>query len=252
MSISAPQTIYSDLHDRLAVYAFQNGQIDEIGLKRLKVDAEKLMHADAVKAHTILGGIAAVQFKDEELDRHHRAAIRIADESVSHGNYAISLQFAHRREEAADEAVIAADCDPLDKDAAIRAVKFLSIAGRIGEAMARLTVYCKRNSEEPPEELENLPSVARILKRYDIPDEEVRLCQREAFNLLRERRIRSTSVMISTDEGDADESVNFSIFIDAPIETIIQLDEELGNRIFEAHPNLHLERFWLGFDRKHE
>jgi hypothetical protein len=79
----------------------------------------------------------------------------------------------------------------------------------------------------------------------------VATCQRVAFGLLREREIRPDSVLLSSSLGDHDEMVTYAIRLDAPIAEVMALDEELGRRLFEAWPDLHLHRFWMGFEREH-
>lgn len=251
MSAAKPQTIAADLHDRLSAITLNTRQVDEFGLARLRRDAEKLMAADPVEAHTLLGAAAALQFRDDEMDQHHRTAIRLNPTAMTHDNNAISLQIAQRREDAAAEAVIAADLDPLNHDYLFRAIRYLGVVGLLEDAMQRIELFHQRFPTLSLDDGADIPLANDILARHGVPLEELRVCQREAFALLRERQLRPSAICIEASGGDADEMVSYTISLDQPIETVMALDAELGERLFTAWPALHLNRFWLGFERKH-
>lgn len=117
--------------------------------------------------------------------------------------------------------------------------------------MKQVDKFTARFPQTPLLEAENIPAISAALKRFGIPEEEVRLCQNEAFKLLREKKIQPNDIVFETIEGGSEEMVSFSIRLDAPLKTVMELDTELGERIFEVCPMPHLNNFWLGFERDH-
>ncbi len=247
MSMTNPQTIASKLHQRLSDL-YQARTLDEVGLARLRADAEKLMAVSPADAHTVLAGIAALRFDDALADQHHRIALQLQDTAMAHNNYAVTLKALQRQNEAASEAAIASDMDPLNLEFSRRAILYLALAGRIGEAMQRVQQFRNRFSETPLLDAEHIPAIIEALQHNGVSEAEVRTCQQIAFDLLREKKIRPENIEVSTLEEDRDQMVSFAIGIDAPLETIMAMDAELGERIFQAWPQPSLTHFWLGFE----
>ena len=220
----------------------------------LKREAEKLRSVDAVAAYEILGGLASLTFDDDEVDRNHRAAIALSDSSVTHYDYAVSLQFVLRRNDAANEAVTAASMDPLDLDLARTAVKFLSLAGRLQEALAAFEKLRVRFPQADVGEVSNLPEVIATLARWDIDESAIQNCQRIAFDFLRQRKIKASGASLDTTSAPRDEMLMYSIYLDMPREEVIRLDEELTEHIWEATQFPGGKQFWIGFEqfKRHE
>jgi hypothetical protein len=103
---------------------------------------------DAVEAHRIMGAVAAIKFRQQDMDRHYQTALRLEASAFAHNDYAISLQLAQRRDDAATQAAMASEKDPLDLDYARRAIRYLGIAGRLGEAMQHIERFERRFPNE--------------------------------------------------------------------------------------------------------
>lgn len=251
MSFAIPKTTGAELQERLSELAASQ-TLNEVALARLKVDAEKLMPIDAGAAHTVLGGIAALQWRQGELDDHHRIVIGLGDTALAHNNYAISLQLAQRRDDAADQALIASEKDPLDLEYSRRAIRYLATAGRIEDAMTQLRQFTERFSSEPLLDVLNVPDIQAAMTQFCVSEDELRVCQREAFALLREKKIRASYINFEAMDSPDTGMIIFAIRVPGSLKQMMELDAELGERLFQVWPEPSLNRFWIGFERDYD
>ena len=110
---SAPAKKVNALIEHLAGLA-EAPTPDEFSLQRIARDANALMKSDRAGAHTVLGGVAALQGDVDETRRHYRTALNI-DNSITHlFNYSVSLSLLEEHDEALEVAVVALKAYPDD------------------------------------------------------------------------------------------------------------------------------------------
>jgi hypothetical protein len=249
VNVASPQTKAAELKDRLSALAFDSGPLNEFALASIKREAEALKKTDPVAAYSILGGLASLLFDDEGVDRNHKAAIALNNTATTHYDYAVSLQFVHRRDDAADEALLAAKMDPLDLPFSRMVVRFLAISGRLKEAYE---VYEQLRNKFPSADLQEnaeLPQVMAILGKWGIEEAHIQTCQRQAFGFLRERKIKGIGVSLDTTSILDDEMIMYSILLDLPREEVRRLDEELTDHIWEVSQFPGSKQFWIGLEQ---
>ena len=101
----SPKSKANELIDRLS--RALAGSVNELTVRRLEQDARQLMSADAVGAHTVLGGVAALRWDAEAVHHHYRIALQHFPTAETYFNYAVSLDNMEEGEaafEAGDEA----------------------------------------------------------------------------------------------------------------------------------------------------
>ena len=112
----------SKLIDRLTALAVAN-HIPELELRRIDRDARGLMDSDAIGAHIVLGGLAALRERSGEVREHYRIASELSGGSllVRH-NHSVALLRAGEITEALEVARETLEQHPDDADAIIQAV----------------------------------------------------------------------------------------------------------------------------------
>ena len=89
--VSARATKASGLVDRINA-ATNAGETSELALKRIEREARELMIADPEAAHTVLGGVAVLRGRVDDVRRHHRIALEQSGHSAQASrNYSVSL-----------------------------------------------------------------------------------------------------------------------------------------------------------------
>ena len=218
---------------------------DGFTLQRLKRVATESMYADASEAYAALGMIAALQWNDAETDSNFLNAIRLDNEYTVHMNYGTSLQLLGRYADAAEQMRIGFELAPTDLSSLRAAIRINLAAGEIGAA----EILCERLARLTPDrESEEIPLVSKVAQALEVngfPLESIKKCHRVAVDLLRERKIWSSSL---TSEVDTDDNIVFFILgLAGDKKDIEALDEELGARLFESVADFNPAKYWVGF-----
>ena len=134
----ALQTTTTDLLTRLHIMA-RTGTVDEMELKRIGRDADRLLNADAFMGHQILGAWAALQHDGETARNHHRIALDLAQQvpdkrRLALYNLAVSLAFLGEHAEAAGQAYTAAKIENSTDEDLAEAADASIWAGNFGDA----------------------------------------------------------------------------------------------------------------------
>lgn len=124
-----PQTKASGLIERLS-RASEVGVANDVMLLRLEQDAQRLMHADVVGAHTVLGGVASLRWNVEQVRHHFRIALRHSDTATTHNNYAVALSNVEELQVAYEEVSTAHERVPDDRFFLEHAIRLSAHAGR--------------------------------------------------------------------------------------------------------------------------
>lgn len=94
-----PATKANDLIIMLNELAHQK-PLDALALKRLERDAEKLIKVDPVGAYAVLGGAASLRGSHEDVNHFHRLALGLCRDAMQLKNYAVSLDYLGKSEDA--------------------------------------------------------------------------------------------------------------------------------------------------------
>ena len=124
-----PQTRARRLVDRLSE-ASKVGTANDVVLLRLEQEAQQLMHADVVGAHTVLGGVASLRWDVDRVRHHFRIALQHLDAGTTHNNYAVALSNVEELQVAYEEVSTAHDRVPDDKSFLEHAIRLSAPAGR--------------------------------------------------------------------------------------------------------------------------
>ncbi|MCY3838915.1 MAG: hypothetical protein OXH09_09780 [Gammaproteobacteria bacterium] len=127
-----PQTKARRLVDRLS-QASEVGTANDVVLRRLEQEAQQLMHADVVGAHTVLGGVASLRWDLDRVRHHFRIALQHLDAARTHNNYAVALSNVEELQVAYEEVSTAHDRAPDDKSFLEHAIKLSAHAGRFAD-----------------------------------------------------------------------------------------------------------------------
>lgn len=241
------QTIEKDLFDKISRYIDSDRQPDQFTIASLKRDAEKLKGADAVARFMALGAIAALEFDEKSAINFHQNAIRLENSERTHEFFAVTLQQLGFFADAADEALIASEREPENLTILGIAIRYSLMAGRIRLAKELIGKFKDRQPNEIPDEVEFIDRLCDALEELSIPEEEIKVRQMAAFGILRERKIPYTRHSWGIDEDIGDEAVHFNIQVSVDVETLLELESQLVERVFEEIPNPHIGRFVVGY-----
>ena len=98
-------------------------EADDLALRRIEREAQKLMAADPVDAHTVLGAVALLQGRIDDVRRHHDIALQQSGHSApAYRNYLVSLMRLGEMTEAFEVAREAFRRAPDDGDALRRLI----------------------------------------------------------------------------------------------------------------------------------
>ena len=132
--VPTPATKGSELIDRLNAVVLE-AEVDELVLRRIRHEAQQLMGADPVEAHTVLGAIATLEGRADDVRKHFRVALQQSGHSASVSrNYSCSLLALGRPDEAFDIAKQASEQAPDDPAVLEHLISAALQAGRLLEA----------------------------------------------------------------------------------------------------------------------
>ena len=128
-----PESAANALIERLSV-ATSSGTPDEVGLRRLELDAKELMRSAPAWGHVVLGGIASLRWQSEDMHDNFRVALQHLNEPTVHYNYSVSLSNVEQREAALLAVLEAQRRVPEDRFLLDHAIKLASRAAHFEEA----------------------------------------------------------------------------------------------------------------------
>ena len=89
--VPARATEASELAEQLNAISYAD-EANDLALRRIAREAQKLMAADPVSAHTVLGAVAVLQDRIDDVRRHHDIALQQSGHSAQAcRNYSVSL-----------------------------------------------------------------------------------------------------------------------------------------------------------------
>lgn len=159
-----PKTVAPDLADQLKLIGAAD-PVDEVALRRLALDAGKLMRADAASGHQLLGRVAALRWDVGEMQRRHRLSISLGDPVLSRCNFAHSLAIMGLIDDAFEVAIEASEHAP-DNLLALRVLLDAALAsGRLREARNGLQRWRKLSPNDAAPHAHAIDALAATLDR---------------------------------------------------------------------------------------
>lgn len=147
---AAPKSKFDGLVDLLNRIK-DSEEVDELLLRRIKNDTEKLKKENPMKAFTILGIIACINGQFEESIQCHKNAIAYADDSVwPKYQYAVSLLNLLEFNEAYDILLDLHDQDKSDLLVLTKLIKAAAIVGKEREFNTFCDTWYKLTQKEHP------------------------------------------------------------------------------------------------------
>ena len=219
-----------ELIDRLKTLGADDAH-NEWALRKLANDARSLMHADAVEAHIVLGGIAALEGNTAHLHEHYRISMQLAGHSVHvlH-NYAVSLSRVGEVEEAFKWAMQAHERAPDNIGTLGAAVAVAVQSGHFRAARDLYHRWQKLCPDKPFAESEGVVAAAEAIERGAFTEERAQAVIHLAEEVQREAGHQSRGCMVLALHGEPD-NVLFEVMVRARTGEALDLNEEFADRI---------------------
>lgn len=240
-----PLTKIQDALDKLAPYMDQRLPIDEMTLRRIKGEVERNMGVDPYLGSVVLGNIAILQWDLEEFEAQYRNALRLSNGAQSHYYYALALQLVGRFYEASEYARSASELAPTDLGILRDAILFTFYSGQFTLAATLCESYNMRSPMQPYPDEDAIESARQTVIKAGLDEAMLVECNRIAFDLLREKKSPYSSTSVESDIRDG--LVMFYIKLDRSIEFVDELDQELGERLFDRVANFDPSKYWIGY-----
>ena len=228
--VPARATKAAELVERINAAAYA-GEANDLALKRIEQQAQKLMAAAPVEAHTVLGAVAVLRGRAGDVRRHHRIAMEQSGRSAEAcRNYSVSLMRLGEMVEAFDAARDALRHAPDDGD-----VLRQSILAALGSAhFLEARDFCARWSALFPERPSPHEPVAKALasavERKAFREESVR----EVLGIAHDVQRGAKTVLVGSDvSADFLEPDWFSYELRVPLlpADAVDLNDQLAERV---------------------
>lgn len=143
----SPKSQSSGLIERLS-QSSEDDVANEVMLLRLEQDARRLMSADIVGAHTVLGGVASLRWDVDLVHDHFRIALQHLDTAETNYNYSVALSNVEERQAAFEAGATAQRRIPDDRFLIDHAIRLAIAAGHFAEGRR----LCERWNALVPDE----------------------------------------------------------------------------------------------------
>ena len=206
-------------------------ELDEWGIRRLTRDAHALMDSDAVAAHTILGGIAALKGDADDVRKHYDIALQLPTSSnETTANYAASLSKAGEMTEAFQTILRAHEGSPDDLkvlDAAI------SLSVQSAEFRNSRSLYHRWNKLCPDRPMKDEAIMSKAVEAVEsgaFSEEGAQRAVRLAHQVRLNANVRQAGSAICALHGERD-SFLFEIHVHASAKRAAELNQQFADRI---------------------
>lgn len=243
--IPIPLTKVREAFDRISPFMDPKSSIDEVTLRRTKIEVQKEKGADPFWGAMTLGNIALLEWNEPEFDAQYMNALRLNNGAEAFANFAMALQVFGRFVDASKYAQMASELMPTDLSLLREAIMYTYNAGQFAQAAVLSEQYNKRSPTEPYANHKGFVAASKLLSEIGLDNAMVVDCNSIAFELLRERKTRFISTVVETDEQD--KCIMYSIYLAASVERVDELDRELGERLFDRVPDFDPSKYWVGY-----
>ncbi|MEO5377662.1 MAG: hypothetical protein H7832_07775 [Magnetococcus sp. DMHC-6] len=227
------------------IWESQDFNVHQFELKQIEVDAKKLcLNADwsiVSQAFTILGFICGMKEDVAGVLSNFNNAIKYqpSDSSV-HNNFSVCLDYFGRYSQSYKESKIAFEADPTDLQYVRLCVQSCCACCRFREANILLDTWKKFQPEN--EDLKKYASfideVIKYLDEYHLKDDELERLQKIQEDVLLSAGMRPEMFFFQGYYDEMDDMRCFyrEIFLNQPVEKIVELDNLLDQKMAKADP----------------
>ena len=226
-----PQTKASGLLKRLHIMA-RTGAVDEMELRRIEHDADKLLNADVFMGHQILGALAALRQNEETARDHHRIALQLAQnalemKSLALYNLAVSLNVLGQHADAATQAFAATEIGAPTEDDLAEAAELAIWVGRISDAARLMGKMVKVHRQAPA-----VSALQSAIQRGVFTEKGLQAALGVAHELIMHEHTRILSATIHAEETETDEFV-MEIHLRGSNEVAKYIENEFDQRVIK-------------------
>lgn len=248
MAAPVPKTKADEVLAEISALNGNRSNIDPFTIARLKREARSSFAVDAVGAHIALGALASFEWNDAEIDHHHTAAIRLADNCFTRRNYATSLTNVQRVGESWLQMKRASELEPTDLEMLSTAINAAFLAGEFAEANSLAETFAARAPGKTHAKAARIKQILQIFASKGVPVGVAKQMVSVAYSVLRDRHIDTSSMQIRNYEAADDSTVMYHIVVDSRRKPEEDLEAALADRLFDEVEELNLSVFWVGYD----
>ena len=228
----------------------KSGVVQELPMRRLRNQAQDLMQSDPAGAHTVLGGVAALDWNLKAVRDHFRIALQHDAHAGTYYNYSVALSNVEATSEAFDAAQSAYRQAEDDKFLLGNAIEHASKTAHFTLA----NNLCRRWTSLSPEESHPLSSVLldleKAIERRTFDEESVREVLGLMSTVQRTEKARTESWMIHKDSDDPS-SFHYWNHVAVSAKNIASVnggfvEELLANDHLLVEPGLHFVVLFIG------
>ena len=206
-------------------------ELDEWGIRRLEREAQVLMNADPVAAHTVLGGIASLRGDVAKVDKHHKIALQLSGNSVETlRNSAASLSRIGKMNEAFEAILQAHDRVPDDPPTLHAAISMAVQSAHFQKGRDLYRRWNKLCPDGPMAEETDMNKAAEAVDNGMFSEEGAQKVVLLAHQVRRAAGVRTAGGGVLALYGES-ESFLFDIKVRAASEQAAELSEEFANQI---------------------
>lgn len=228
--VPARATKATELVERINAAAHA-GEANDLALKRIEQEAQRLMAAAPVDAHTVLGAVAVLRGRADEVRRHYRIAMEQSGRSAEAcRNYSVSLMRLGEMVEAFDAARDALRHAPDDGDVLRQSILAALGAAYFLEARDLCARWSALFPETPSPHQPTADALASAVERKAFREESVR----EVLGIAHDIQRGAKTVLVGSDFS-ADPLIPdwFSCELTVPLSPAgaVDLNEQLAERV---------------------
>ena len=209
-------------------------EVDDLVLRKIEREARTMMNAAPQDANCVLGAVAALEGRSDDVRKHFNIALRQSGNSAEvYGNYSTSLQRIGEIDESFEMAKQAFERAPDKPDVLRDAIACAINAGKFREArafqgrLAKLSV----NRPEPNEQLATM--LGDAVDRSAFREESVQEGLRITHDILKAEGIRRIAYSDLVAEAGCTDSFLYKVHIFASPDRAADLNETLAERVAE-------------------
>ena len=200
-------------------------------IRRLEREARALMDADAVAAHIVLGGVAALEGDVAAVREHHRIALQLSEGSVEAlRNGAASLSRVGEMNDAFEAMLQAHESLPDDPCTLNAAISMAVQSAHFQKARELYRRWRELFSDEPQKDETSMHKAADAVENRVFSEERARKVVQLAHHVRRSAGIRTAGSSVLALHGEPD-SFLFQIKVRTSSQCAVELNEKFANRI---------------------
>ena len=235
--VPSPATKGAELIEKLNSIVL-DAEVDDLALWRIEQEARGLMAADPGEAHTVLGAVAALEGRTDDVRTHFRIAVQQSGNSADvYRNYSIALMSLGELIEALETAKQAFRRAPDDRSVLEHLISAALESGHFREARTLRDQFDRLSPERPLPDESLAVMLGDAVEREVFREKSVQKLLQVVHEILKSegiRRIGQSTLMADVSYPD---SFLYGIHIFTSPARAAELNETLANRL-AAQPDL--------------